>query len=278
MTYYNYNGKILAAEHTIVSPSSRGLRYGEGVFETIRVEGSRVFFLHDHFARLQAGLTAIQLKLPQFFNVVALEDQILKIAKKNKHGMARIRLMCWRRDGGLYDSVSDVCDYSLQSYSLPERYDVNSNGLQLCIFESVKKSVDLLANIKHNNFLIYSLAAKQAQLQHCNDAIVLNQDNNICDTSIANIFWIKNGNVFTNPLTDGPIAGVFRNYLLQILPSIGVTVRQKTCSVQELLEADEIFTSNVIKGCRWVKSIGNKNFAVDRYMEIYRQVLTKLVR
>ena len=276
MSHYIYNGKIVASNERILTPESRGLRYGEGVFETIKVKNDKVYFLSDHFQRLEQGLHVLHLQLPGFMDKQKLEELILKLAVKNGHTIARIRLMCWRKDGGLYDAVSDVCDYSIQSYALPVEYEVNSNGLDLCIFDAVKKSIDLLSNVKHNNFLIYSLAARYAQEKKCNDALVLNQHNNICDSSIANIFWIKDGTIFTNPLTDGPIAGVMRNQLLQQLPSLGFPTTEKSCSVTELMEADEMFLSNVIRGCRWVKQLGDKKFSCEKFMEFYPKFIDRI--
>lgn len=276
MSHYIYIGKILGSDETILTPESRGLRYGEGVFETIKVQSGKVYFLSDHFARLQNGLKTLSLQLPEFFNKAELEKLILKIARKNGHNPARIRLMCWRKNGGLYDVVSDVCEYSIQSYNLAVNYEINSNGLDLCIYNDVKKPIDILSNVKHNNFMVYSLAARYAQEMKCNDAVVLNQEGNICDTTIANIFWIKDGRIFTNPLTDGPIAGVMRKKLLEKLPGIGFKVIEKNCSLEELQNADEVFTTNVIRGCRWVKQIGDKSYGCDAFMSFYPKLISLL--
>jgi len=277
MSHYIYNGKIVEAEQRMLTPESRGLRYGEGIFETIKVEGEKIYFLSDHFYRLERGLKTLNLQLPEFFSEAELKQLILKLCKKNGYLSARIRLMCWRKDGGLYDAVSDVCEYSIQSYPLKIQYEINSNGLELCFFDAVKKPLDILSNIKHNNFLIYSLAARYAQDKKCNDAIVVNQEGNICDTTIANIFWIKDGAIFTNPLSDGPIAGVMRKQLLQQLLVLGITVVEKSCSIEELYEADEVFITNVIRGCRWVKQIGDKNFGCEMFMQFYPKIISLLL-
>lgn len=277
MSHYIYNGKIVEAEQRILTPESRGLRYGEGVFETIKVEEKRIYFLSDHFERLSKGLKILNLQLPEFLNVAELARLILKLCKKNGHSSSRIRLMCWRKDGGLYDVVNDICEYSIQSYPLSIKYEINSNGLDLCVYDAVKKPIDILSNIKHNNFLIYSLAARFAQSKKCNDAIVLNQEENICDTTIANIFWIKDGRIFTNPLADGPIAGVLRQQLFKHLSSLKYEIVEKSCTIDELKDADEVFITNVIRGCRWVKQIGDKNFSCEMFMAFYPKLISLLV-
>ncbi len=276
MSQYIYNGKIVEATQQILTPESRGLRYGEGVFETIKVKAGKIYFLADHFSRLQDGLTVLGLQLPDFFTEESLAKNILSLCKKNKHSSARVRLMCWRKDGGLYDVVSDVCDYSIQSYALPVDYEINSNGLDICLFDAIKKPIDILSNIKHNNFLIYATAARYAQAQKCNDAIVLNQNNTICDSTIANVFWIKDGSIFTNPLTDGAIAGVMRKQLLALLPTLGYAVTEKSCSLEELYQADEVFISNVIRGCRWVKAINDANYNCSVFMNFYPNLMRLL--
>ena len=74
------------------------------------------------------------------------------------------------------------------------------------------------------------------------------------------------GKIFTPALTDGPVAGVFRQHLMQQLP-----VTESSASIDDLLNADEVFLTNAIRGIRWVQCIGSKNYGSTQAVEIYRQ-------
>ena len=103
--------------------------------------------------------------------------QLEFLLRKNGHeDAARIRLNVFRGDGGLYDAVNNTPNYIIETWALPEgNGQWNSNGLVTGIFDDAKKSCDLLSNIKHNNYLLYILAALKAKKEKWNDAIVLNQ-------------------------------------------------------------------------------------------------------
>lgn len=262
MEFCNYNGKIIKEATELISPNSRGFRFGDGVFETMKSKDNKIYFAEDHFNRLINGLKTLEFKVPRQFTADNLIRQIEGILKKNNHArMARIRLTAFRGDGGLYDEISDNPNYLIQTWALPDDIGKwNENGLVLGICTGLKKSCDSLSNLKHNNFLPYVMAAKQAKDNKWNDAVMLNSFDRICDTTIANIFLIKNEVVYTPALQEGCVAGIMRKNILQQLATNKVTVIEKEISVDDLMEADELFLTNSIYNIRWVQNIGNKKY------------------
>ena len=87
-------------------------------------------------------------------------------------------------------------------YSQPSASSLNSNG-RLCIYPDARKSCDRFANIKHNNYLPYVMGALYAREQHCNDALILNQYERICDSTIANLFLIRQQVLYDPALSEG---------------------------------------------------------------------------
>lgn len=275
MSYFNFNGKLIKENTAIIHPDNRGLRFGDGLFETIKFKNNELILADDHFARLWQGLKLLQYTIPKLFTPDLLEEKITELIRKNNHANARIRLTVIRGNGGLYDLHNNQPQYIIQSWELPESNgSLNQNGLELCIYKKAFKMADGFSAIKHNNFLPYFMGAIYAKDEKCNDAIILNQHGNIADTTIANIFYIKNGNIFTTPLSDGCIAGTMRQFIISSLKSAGMFVEEKSTSVEQLLEADEVFLSNAIYNIRWVGSIGNKKFGNKKIPEIY-QLLEK---
>ncbi len=271
MEYFIFNGKLLKPESGIISAHSRGLRFGDGLFETIKSINGQVEFVDEHFARLWKGLQVLQFTIPKQFTPDYLEQEIQNLLKKNGHDkLARVRLTVFRGDGGLYDATDHKPNYLLQSWALPNETGTwNSNGLVVGIYRDVKKSCDILSNLKHNNFLPYAMAALHAKKEKWNDALLLNTEGRLCDTSIANIFLIKNEVVYTPALTEGCIAGVMRRNLLEKLTAANYKLVEGKVSVDELLDADEVFLTNSIYNMRWVQGIGDKRYSNAQAQKIY---------
>jgi branched-chain amino acid aminotransferase len=204
-------------------------------------------------------MEVLQFAIPKHFDPEKLQEEMLLLAKKNQHELAaRIRITIFRSNGGLYDAADHRPNYIIQTWPLQEgNGEWNSNGLVLGIYDQAKKSCDILSNLKHNNYLPYVMAALEAKKQKWNDAIVLNSNGRVCDTTIANIFIVKNGVIFTPPLSEGCVAGIVRKYLIETLKGSGFECIEKAISIPELLDADEIFLTNSIYNIRWVCNIND---------------------
>ena len=137
--------------------------------------------------------------------------------------------------------------------------DINNNGLIIDIFPDARKSIDAFSNLKSANYLPYVMAAVWAKENKLNDALILNQHDRICDATIANVFWVKNNNIHTPSLSEGCVAGVMRKQILDLgfrISDFQVTESHLTEDI--LLNADEVFLTNVITGIRWVKQCRDK--------------------
>jgi len=260
----------------ILSANNRGLRFGDGLFETIKTMNSRLEFIDEHFARLWKGLQVLQFNIPKHFTPDLLQQEIENLLQKNEHGkMARVRLTVFRGDGGLYDAIDNKPNYIIQSRVLPpETGSWNSNGLVLGIYADAKKSCDILSNLKHNNFLPYAMGALHAKNEKWNDAILLNTYGRLCDTTFANIFLIKDEAVYTPALAEGCIAGVMRRNIIQKCIAANYQLVEGELSIDNLLDADEVFLTNSIYNLRWVQSIGDKKYTNIQTQKIYTAVFS----
>jgi len=275
MRYINYNGTILNESSPVIGASNRGLRYGDGLFETISYKKGHFVLIEQHLNRLWHGMEMMQFELPKLFNRAFVSEQLKKLVSKNNDNPARVRLMVFRSDGGLYDPENMKPNFIIQSWPLlTATNELNGNGLDLCIYEDARKTCDAFANIKHNNYLPYLMGALHAKKHHFNDAVILNQEGHICDSTIANIFIIKNNCIFTPALHQGCVSGIMRNFLLEALPSMSYEVLETSISVEMLLDADEVFLSNAIYNIRWVKSVESSLYGFAETQKIFYQ-LTK---
>lgn len=256
----------------VLLAANRGYRYGDGLFETIKVSNGDILLASLHFERLFSGLAVLQFEIPSLFTPKKLKEEILYLCKKNNCSQsARIRLSVFRGNGGLYDGNKSL-EYTIECWPLHDiENKLNENGLIIDIYPDAHKSCDKFSNLKSANFQPYSLAALFAKEQKLNDCLVLNTNGHIADSTIANLFLIKNETIITPSLNQGCIDGVMRRYLLTSMSHKGWSVEETSVSIDDLINAEEVFLTNAIKGIRWVKQFRNASYTNKRVVEIYRQ-------
>jgi len=287
----NYNGSLYPAETPLLTADNRGFRYGDGLFETMFVTKDCIRLADLHFDRLLAGMRFLQFDIPPFF-VERLRTQIFELCEANGHfgasparptnpvaptaesapSAARVRLAVFRGDSPLTGPIDSGPNYILQSWPLPASPGLNPEGLTLGIFPDGRKACDALSNIKSNNYLLYTLATHYAQRNGLDDCLVINSHHRAADTTIANLFYIRQGQFYTPPLTEGGVAGVMRRYLLEALPRAGYRVQEQPTTIEDLLAADEIFLTNALKGIRWVRALRS-----DLWGKLYKNHLSAVV-
>jgi branched-chain amino acid aminotransferase len=180
-----------------------------------------------------------------------LQRQIKQLGATNNMADFIARIQVFRENGGLFED-SDT-QYIITCSPLP--LTQNTKGLSVCIYRNAVKSTDSLSNIKHCNYLPYLMAATYARQSGKDDALLLNMHNRICDSSIANVFCIKDDKIRTPALEEGCVAGVYREWLIKILREKKFSIDETCITESELLDSDEIFLTNAIRGIMPVSSI-----------------------
>jgi branched-chain amino acid aminotransferase len=272
--FFIYNNKFYTANTAVISSGNRSLRYGDGLFETMKMVKGNIINKEFHFERLFKGLSMMQFEVPKNLNTALLEKKINELVIKNKNSnAARIRLMFFRGDGGIFDPENLFPNYIIESWVLPEEMQLNENGLIVDVFPDAKKSCDIFSNLKSNNYLPYVMAGLFAKKNKLNDCIVLNSFGRICDSAIANIFIIEENNIYTPPLAEGCVAGVMRRWMLEKFNLKQYHVTEKNLSIDDLLNADEFFLTNSVYHLRWIKNFRGKNYGNKKIIEIYSHIL-----
>ncbi|MBK8300509.1 MAG: aminotransferase class IV [Chitinophagaceae bacterium] len=269
-----FNGKFFSADEPVLLASNRGYRYGDGLFETMKVQQGNILLADYHFERLFTGIAMLQFEMPRLFLRQRTEDEILHLCKKNKcEQLGRVRLSVFRGNGGLYDEEKAL-QYLIECWPLNESVSkLNENGLVIDIYSEAEKSCDKFSNLKSANFLPYSMAALYAKEKKVNDCLVLNSTGSIADSTIANLFVIKNGIIVTPGLDEGCVNGVMRRHLLKEMQNAGYDTREVTVSVNDLANADEVFLTNAINGIRWVRQFRDKLYTNIKTTEIYNRFI-----
>ncbi len=273
------DGKFVNESESVLVASNRAYRYGDGMFETMKVINGQILLASYHFDRLFAGLELMKFTLPVHLSAKLLSEKILQLCDKNScASLARVRLSFSRGNGGLYDGDNRV-SYIIECWPLSNTVnEINSNGLVIGIFPDARKSCDKFSEIKSASYLPYVMAAQFAKENKWNDCILLNTEGRIADTTIANVFLIKDGIFSTPSAGQGCVMGVMRRHLLTVMPQAGYGVVETTINVSDLLQADEVFLTNAVRGIQWVRQFETKTYGSVMVKEIYNRFVKTIFR
>jgi len=258
----NFNGELLFKENIKLTTDNRGFKYGDGIFETIKVVHKKVIFWEDHYFRLMASMRMLRMKIPMEFTLEFLEKEILKTVAVLEEGASfRVRLNVFRKDGGLYTPKTNAINYLIEAsesnYKTKEIYEID-------IFKDFYNYSGLLSTIKTNNRMLNTLASIYANENDLDNCILVNERKGVVEVANANIFIVKNNIVKTPALTEGCIKGVVRSKVIDILTkNKDFTIEETVISPFEIQKADEVFITNAIMGIQAVTKYKKKSFNTD---------------
>lgn len=260
--YINWNGKIVKKGNFHISPDNRSFRYGDGFFETMKIMNGNILLSSFHFNRFFSSLQLLSFDVPVLFTPEYFTEQVQNLVIKNKHSsLARVRLMVYRGNGGLYDPENHYPNFVIQSWPLEKTFDeLNTSGLDIDIYTEARKVSDSFSMVKSNNYLAYAMAALWAKKNKLDDCLLLNPYDNICDSTIANIFIVQDNLIKTPALAEGCVNGVARTYLIECCKKDNIPVDVTAISAEDILHASEVFLTNAVAGIRWVRQLGERPF------------------
>lgn len=268
--YYLLNGDITTVSELPNSMVNRGFLYADGFFETVRISNGIPQNIDLHWNRITASLAAHRIQNQQYLTAQILFDALRKLCIRNginKGG--RVRITFFRDGGGRYRPESNGVAWLATSESLPDNEWLSAgNGLRIDVFDNMKKLVGPFSNFKNLNSGLYIQAALWAAENELDDALIQNQQSNIIESSHSNLFLVSNRVLFTPGLDSGPVGGVMRAAVINAALSNGFKVYECNITPKEMLEADEIFLTNTIRGIQWVASYKTKRYFHETAKEL----------
>lgn len=259
----NFNGSLFAEENLNLSIRNRGFKYGDSIFETIKVVNNKVVFWEDHYFRLMASMRMLRMKIPMAFTLEYLQDEILKTinAFGEEHTSFRVRLTIFRKDGGLYKPETNEIDFLIEisplTYQTKQTYKID-------VFKDFYHYSGLLSTVKTNNKMLNTLASIYADENDLDNCILINENKGVVEVTNGNIFVLKGNTIKTPAITEGCIKGIVRKKVLEILnKNKEYTVEETNISPFEVQKADEVFITNAIMGIQPVTQYKKKKLKVD---------------
>lgn len=268
------NGKLLNYNELNIF-NNRAFKYGDGIFESIRIVNGKAVFLQDHFERLSKGLQALKIEKP--FDFPTFERKIAEGVAANKLNKGgRLRLSIYRDAEGFYAPNSHAAAYFMEFKEVDENhYTLNSQGWRIDICDEVKIECNQFSALKTLNALPYVMAAIHKNEQQLDEVLLLNTQGQICEGSSSNVFLIADNTLLTPPLSHGCVEGVMRKNILQIAQKMQLRVVENAVGPKEMEVAEEVFFTNAIQGIRWVSAFRKKRYFHNQVNLILKELNRK---
>lgn len=248
-----------------ISVFDHGLLYGDGVYDTLRIIDKKAFAFEDHLQRLFESASALSIKIPYSKN--ELINIIKNTFKKSKLKDAFIRIIITRGIG----------EQGLISESIPNVVVIASNrkfkplekiSLTISEIRRIDKNA-VNSKIKTLNYINNILAKRKAIDNGFDDAILLNNEGFLTEATTSNLFMVKNGEIITPSSESGILDGITRKIIIQ-----NFKVNEKLLTVEDLMNAEEVFLSGTADFITSVNTIDNHNFSRFDFAE---KILVKLL-
>ncbi|MDB2414795.1 aminotransferase class IV [Rickettsiales bacterium] len=248
------NGAYLPLSEAKISIQDRGFRFGDGIFETIKVKDGGILYLEYHLERMAEGIDI--LKIP--YSLLQLNKIFKKLIADNNLSEGFLRVSITRGIGSI-GYLPSSCDLKpsiiIEVISgLPDIAESASLYLS-----SWKKTPDscVPSSIKTMQGLNSVLSRMEAQQNGCYDALLLSEDDIICECSSSNIFWVKDDVLHTPSIDCGLVNGTIRR-LLQTQKIIAF--KEGKYKLSQLKNADCVFVTNIAWGILPIKQLQPKGW------------------
>ncbi|MBR9971817.1 aminotransferase class IV [Magnetospirillum sulfuroxidans] len=233
------DGRLLPQEHATLSPADRGFTLGDGLFETIKISHGHPLRLDAHLRRLRDGAAILRLPLPA--GDAWFADAVAAVLHANHLSQAALRLTVSRGPGprGLLPPAPCAPTVLITAGPPPPPL----SPARVVVSQHVRRNAHSpLARCKTLSSLDTVLARMEAQERGADDALLLNTDGIVAETTIANLFMVdSDGLLATPPLADGALPGIRRAELLR-----SMVAQERSLTLSDLRSAREVFLTNAL--------------------------------
>jgi 4-amino-4-deoxychorismate lyase len=278
--YAYVNGRILKEDEASISIFEHGFMYGLGVFETIRVYEGHPFLFHDHMERMRRSLMQLGIRMNENWQQDLL-SKVIRLLDTNNYNNAYVRINISAGEGALGLQVSHYEKPTIIIYTKPMPEDAGNFQKHLQLLKTRRNTPEGPLRIKSHHFLNNVIGKREVGDNGNIEGLFLTKDGFIAEGVVSNIFWVKNGVLFTPALSTGILGGITRMFILCLAKKQGIPFRVGKFKLEQLLNCDEAFITNSIQEVVPIRGIENakfiaKNELTEKFKENYERHRTTL--
>lgn len=278
--YTFIRGKLTKTAQATIPIQAKAIQYGLGIFTGIRGHWNAkqknlyLFRMEDHFKRLQEAAKIVGMNFP--WNYSKFEKTIINLIKKNK-AKEDLYLRPTLYSGSIqltprFDNEGD--DLAIYMISLKDYYD-SKKGLEACV-SSWRRFDDDSMSTKAKITGAYAssaLAKTEAIKNGYHESIFLNRDGKVCEASGANVFGVKDGIIFTPPLSANNLNGITRRSVVELAKQeLGMEVREENIDRSTLYSFEELFFTGTAAKISWIASVDRKKVGAGRQGKVVKKL------
>ncbi|NOT21179.1 MAG: branched-chain amino acid aminotransferase [Nitrospiraceae bacterium] len=244
------NDRFVKEDEAVVSVFDHGFLYGDGVYETIRSYGNRIFMRDQHLARLRRSADAIGLTIPipEHRWPALLHEAMTRNDLGDERTDAYLRITISRGAGGigLDPALCQTPTLVIMTKPLtPPSPQTYRNGVSLIVAKTRRNLPSALdPQIKATNFLNNILAKREAIAAGAFDSILLNWESHLTECTISNLFFVRTGRLCTPALSCGLLDGITRDIVLSLAREARIPIDEGHFGIEAIHKADECFITN----------------------------------
>jgi aminodeoxychorismate lyase len=240
------NGQFVPETQAVVPINDRGFMYGDGLFETMRVCGGRPFRLAQHLERMMRGADFLKIRCP--FPPKELQDFAGQLIEQNLMPESILRVVLTRGPGERgYTPRADgrptvvMTLHPAPPLDQPVQWSLVTSSYRI-------PTADPLASFKTLNKLTHIMARGAAVQQGADEALLVNTNGEVAETTSGNLFWVYQDNVCTVPTGRGVLPGITRAVVLEICQTLGLPTNKRVVKPEALRKAHGLFITQSALG------------------------------
>lgn len=256
-----------------VSPWDRGNMFGDGVFETLLAVDGRLPTVELHLARLAASSLELGLVADAAELVEALRREVgLALTQYTEAagsvGFAYVRVAVTAGDYTASEASASRL-VMIRSYERPPAvfYDAGIHMVSLVGF-----GTSPLARHKTLSYMPHMFALRAARLRGADDGLLLDDEETILEGITSNVFWVRNGHLFTPSLTLPILPGVTRARVIELAQQASIGVAEVSETFDVLDSVDELFTTSSLRGVVPVVTLDDEPVGTGKPGPVYQQL------
>lgn len=257
------NDVYLEEDSALISPLSPGFMYGYGVFETIRVSGKQALFLDQHFARMVQALSVLGMTCPYQEN--ELQQIIEKLLELNGVSEGFVKVVCSKPTPKKqpHQEADILILTGTKTYK-----EENATGLKVCLADARRNEFSKIVGIKSMNYTENILEKEAAIRKGFEEALFLNTQSQVAEGCVSNVFWVKDGIVYTPSLDCGILEGTARARVIKKCAEFQIPVQEGAYGLETLLSADEVFVTNALMDIMPVSLLEERHLDLGAYQVV----------
>lgn len=258
----NFNGNLVSDNELIFNSENRAFKYGDGVFDTLKIVDSKIVFSEEHYFRLMASMRILRMEIPSDFTLEFFENQILVTAKSNNLEInSRIRMTIYRGDGGLYNPTTNDINFVIEAsplnVTIKEKYTVD-------LFKDFYVYSGFLSTLKTTNRILNVVASVYASENEFDTCLLVNENKNLVEAIHGNIFLVFDNKIVTPSVECGCIKGIIRKKTIELISKkTKYTIEERIISPFELQKADELFITNSVLDLQPITNYRKKEYKTE---------------